>query len=477
MTYLSFIILAFRVYSIPLDWGYKTVLLEHTFGILLITLHVWSSNSIYEVLGDFGWFYGDFFIDELKIKRGLSYTGIYRFLNNPEKVIGHAAFWGMALVCNSPILYALTLFGQISTWVFLDSVENPHMKKLYGSQIRPKAGSLNMVEKVGNGVIENVVKTFELESVIEKVRVMIPSSRFRRKNDQDDSKRNSNAVSERSNNETKDSISKIESNTSNNSNTNQSTKFSDTLEISGQIIEELLGEVERVVDTAFPTLQVLFEKVLTAKRDEEILSKIPKELYSIVVVNKAQTIGDKILVEYQVPVDYLGFDDWIGIYPLKANTRKSITFAKSKGRWMYINGTQTLDIDPSHLPEFLLNHRNQSLYGEANIEVVTIDNVEYAKGQLIFSGLNQPWKSGEYEVRFHFQGRHSVLAISDVFTITKCKSEALNPDTIAYKMRGFVQSIVSSKGNLGDFIELGFNNNFFEYFKSNASEMDASMNS
>ena len=141
MTYLSYGVLCWKCYA-PLggNWTVGTDLLRHILGALLIVVHIWAANDSYNVLGPFGWLYGDFFIDEFPHQ--LHSVGIFRFLNSPERSIGQAAFFGLSLMSGSKLALSMAIVSHAAHWAFLSLVENPHMRKLYGEAAVSREGGV-----------------------------------------------------------------------------------------------------------------------------------------------------------------------------------------------------------------------------------------------------------------------------------------------------------------------------------------------
>jgi hypothetical protein len=79
MCHASFLAAAWKMYTLPPDWFYDLTVFRLVLGVGMIALHLWTAASIYDSLGEFGWFCGDFFFDPPP--KNLTYSGIYRFLN------------------------------------------------------------------------------------------------------------------------------------------------------------------------------------------------------------------------------------------------------------------------------------------------------------------------------------------------------------------------------------------------------------
>ncbi|KAJ3261077.1 phosphatidylethanolamine N-methyltransferase [Chytriomyces hyalinus] len=154
MTYISFFLCAFMLYKLPSDWLVGTVMLKHTIALILILLHIWTTFSIHKTLGEYGWFFGDFFIDSLTASkassptmqiplstgsRGPTYTGLYRFLNHPNAWAAAASAWGVTVVTGSPHVLLVTIISQICGWCFVFLVEAPHMRRRYGNLLRSQS--------------------------------------------------------------------------------------------------------------------------------------------------------------------------------------------------------------------------------------------------------------------------------------------------------------------------------------------------
>ncbi|KAJ3394870.1 phosphatidylethanolamine N-methyltransferase [Entophlyctis sp. JEL0112] len=156
MTYVSFYVCALMLYRRPENWFVGSVMFKHTLAVILIFVHVWTTFSIHRTLGEYGWFFGDFFIDSFRSLSNSSlqpsssppqsdfahrinaptYTGLYRFLNHPNAWAASASTWGVAVMTGSWHLLVVAGFTQICGWCFVFLVEAPHMRRRYGDLVR-----------------------------------------------------------------------------------------------------------------------------------------------------------------------------------------------------------------------------------------------------------------------------------------------------------------------------------------------------
>jgi phosphatidylethanolamine N-methyltransferase len=129
---------------------------------------------MYTTVGDFGWFFGDFFIDTAEVYRtDLRYTGIYRFLNNPDCVTGCAGFYGAALMIQSWDLFWLALVSQIMNILFLVFVEAPHMQRLYDMRRKEDPVSREL-KSIANLAIKKIVPN-TLQDDVRKLKTKLKS--------------------------------------------------------------------------------------------------------------------------------------------------------------------------------------------------------------------------------------------------------------------------------------------------------------
>ncbi|KXN92537.1 Phosphatidylethanolamine N-methyltransferase [Leucoagaricus sp. SymC.cos] len=291
MTYVSCFGVVAKTYLIPNDWSVGNDLLCHTLGALLIGLHIWASMESYEVLGLFGWFSGDFFMEEFPTH--LEYTGIYRYLNNPE-AMGGAAWFGLALISGSKLVLSLALIRHLASWWFLSNVENPHMRKLYGDSLRQDAGFVKVIKSI-------------LESRAGKHAPEL--------------KRVARGV--------KGTFDKV---------------YEETADAVEEFLAKSRPRISEVVQDTKVLLQQSRERLVITRVAND-LSSYETDKYRVSILPSPSTgtttfyLGEPITVQWQAPRNH-SRKDWIGLYRVGANKSTLVTKVSSLGMWLPVHGEE-----------------------------------------------------------------------------------------------------------------------------------------
>ena len=386
MCYASFVAAAWKCYLAPEKWRGEMALLKHVIGASLVALQLWTSISIYDSLGEFGWFFGDFFFDSSK---KLTYSGIYRFLNNPERVIGLAGVWGAALITGSTAIFFLALFSHALALIFIHFVERPHMQKLYGQTLRQESG---------------VSKSF---------RRSLPSQFV----------------------EWQGNVDKILSGTLD--------SFDDLLDIARPKIAAGMKTFVRDTTALFrhPT------RISITRLEPDLAGYDPKD-YSINIegtrsstsANTGQKTdfrslsfeyGAPIKVKWTAPLNH-SRKDWIGVYMVADNASREITRIASQGRWIATNEDQydSIVADKGIVSSDVRIPGGKRQDGESK---------DFMSGEMVFTSDKLWWKTGVFEFRYHHNGKHNVMATSLPFEIN---IEKFDEDDVEVDGNGLVRGAV-----------------------------------
>ncbi|KAI6113557.1 phospholipid methyltransferase-domain-containing protein [Pisolithus croceorrhizus] len=378
MTYISLGGLAWKTYSWPEMWSEGDALLRHTLGALFIGLHAWAARESYDVLGVFGWFYGDFFAEDFPAH--LEYTGIFRYLDNPELMSG-ASFLGLALISGSKLVGFLAVMRFVSHWWFLKTVENPHMRKLYGESLRKEAGFVKVIKNVAT-----------------KNALLLESRAGRHAPD-----------IRRVAKEVKGTFDKV---------------FEETADV----VEEFLAKSKPKISEVVQETKVLLQQ----SRERLIITRVANDLsscdiakYKLLILpsqsgDKRFHLGEPIRVQWQAPQGH-SRRDWVGIYRVAANKSTLVTRTSTFGKWLPVHDEEWDGDVPL-----------------SNIHRVSPKSLEPETGTLMFRGSTLPWNVGQYEVRYHHDGKYNVLSLDGPFEVYVEKHGSLDFDSVRERLAHIV---------------------------------------
>lgn len=388
MCYSSFVAVAWKMYHLPENWNYGSALMRHVLGAALITLHLWTVSSIYDSLGEFGWFYGDFFFDQAS---KLTYDGIYRFLNNPERFFGLAGLWGFAFLTYSRAMFALALVSHVLSLFFIQFVERPHMQKLYGESLRNQSGLSKGFRRALPQPIAELQGTMDrrIEQTADFIEEFIEAARPKLAAGVGTMVRDATSLF-------RGYPARI-----------AITRVADDLAAYNPADYSIT--IEGTPTSAVAELESRSGRESSPGRE-------PPRRDSTYKTQRFE-YGAPVTVKWTAPKNH-SKKDWIGLYMVSDNSDREITRISSRGRWVATNARQYDSV------------RADSGIVSSDLLIDSDGIKEALSGQMTFEGDKLWWTTGVFEFRYHHAGKHNVMAISNPFElcISKFDFDEVEPE-------------------------------------------------
>ena len=373
MCYSSFAAAVWKVHTLPEDWNSGAGALRLVTGLCLIALQVWVAFSIYDQLGEFGWFFGDFFFDQ---NPKLTYGGIYRFLNNPERFLGVAGLWGLALITLNKAIIGLAFLSQVFSLAFIHFVERPHMQKLYGRSLRQDAGLVRTLRRSLPPPLRGWQERMDrgLSGGFDIVEDLLEAAKAR---------------------------------------------FAAGYQHIAQDTRHLLHEYPaRITITRVdPDIVGLDTKEYAIELDADSSSAAGKndanDANHVLGTDNQEPVmvdyGVPITVKWSAPLDH-SKRDWIGLYRVSDNSNREVTRVSSAGRWIATNAGE-FEVASSEAGIIRSDVTSERRLSNASKESICLT------GTMVFAADKLFWTQGVFEFRYHHNGKHNVLAVSKPFEV------------------------------------------------------------
>lgn len=383
----AFIAACWKMYSLPEDWGYGLVLLKHVVGASLVALQLWTAFSVYESLGEFGWFCGDFFFDH---EAKLNYTSIYRFVNNPDRVFGIAGAWGAALITWSRSIFAMALVAQLLTNYFISYIERPHMQKIYGRGLRGDAGLTKFIKRSLPPPVKTLQESVDkvLDDTTQFVEDFIDTARPKFASGVKTIVRDTSALFNMA--PARLTLTRI------------------SPDLAGLNPKHFSLEVNGTPSTNHSAHD-------RATGKEGLTGRFDKDIKTM-----TYQYGAPLRVKWRAPVNH-SKKDWIGLYMVTDNRKRDITEVSSLGRWVPTNAGA---FDNPNLDLSIAT-------AEHNVSKTQGSGTQLVEGEVVFEGDKLWWTQGVFEFRYHHNGHHNVMTVSEPFEIRigKFDEEDVEVDT------------------------------------------------